>query len=197
MDESPDSTYYPKVLTVQACEEPGTFFHSSSDEAGGGVKRIAGLAFTLAAFWLINSLHFTPLLLVFGALSVAGVVFIVLRMEAVDGRYEPPVFLSWRLFPYLAWLLRSIYQASLDVVKHIWEREPQISPVVFDSFMVEQKVELFEVFYANSVTLTPGTMILDIEDKILEIHALTHGAAKSILQGGVGRQVTRLSGGRQ
>lgn len=161
------------------------------------MKRITGLALTLAAFWLINSLHFTPLLLSFGVLSVAGVVLIVLRMQQVDGKYEPPVFLSWRLFPYLAWLLRSVYEASLEVAKHIWEREPQISPVVFDSFMVEQKVELFEVFYANSVTLTPGTMILDIEDKVLEIHALTHDAAKSILRGGVARHVTHLSGGGQ
>lgn len=159
------------------------------------MKRLVGLALTLAVFWVVNSLHFTPLILAFGVLSVAGVIFIVLRMERVDGRYEPPVYLSWRLFPYLAWLIGEVYKAALDVTRHIWEREPQISPVVFDSFMVELDVELFEVFYANSVTLTPGTMILDIEDKILEIHALTHDAAKALLQGDMARHALRLSGG--
>lgn len=161
------------------------------------MKRISGLAFTLSIFWLVNSFHFTPLMLSFGALSIAGVIWIVLRMEAIDGKSEPPVFLSWRVVPFLSWLIASIYQASIEVTRHIWEREPQISPVVFDSFMLEQDQELFEVFYANSVTLTPGTMILDIEDKVLEIHALTHEAAKSLLQGEVGRQISRLSGGGQ
>ncbi|HHX83463.1 MAG TPA: cation transporter [Pseudomonadaceae bacterium] len=161
------------------------------------MKRILGLAFTLAIFWLINSLHFTPLLLSFGVLSIAGVILIVLRMERIDDKSEPPVFLSWRIFPYLTWLIVSVYKASLEVVRHIWEREPQISPVVFDSFMLEQDMELFEVFYANSVTLTPGTMILDIEDKVLEIHALTHDAAKSLLQGEVAQQISRLSRSKQ
>lgn len=161
------------------------------------MKRITGLVLTLVVFWLINSLHFTPLLLAFGVLSVASVVLIVLRMQQVDGKYEPPLFLSWRLIPFLVWLIRSVYQSSIEVAKLIWEREPKISPVVFDSFMVDQSVELFEVIYANSVTLTPGTMILDIEDKVLEIHALTKDAAKGMLRGGIGRRVRHLSGGKK
>ncbi|MEX2366563.1 MAG: Na+/H+ antiporter subunit E [Pseudohongiellaceae bacterium] len=157
------------------------------------MKRISGLALILSVFWLINSGHFTPMLLGFGVLSVAGVILINRRMEAVDGEYEPPVFLSFRLPAYLFWLLCEIIKSNIDVVKRIWQPVPDISPTVF-RVNASQKTDLCKVLYANSITMTPGTVTMDIDENTFEVHALTREGSEGVQEGEMDRRVIRLEG---
>jgi multicomponent Na+:H+ antiporter subunit E len=161
------------------------------------MKRITILTLILSGFWLLNSGHFTPLLLGFGVLSVAGVIWLIHRTESVDGRFEYPVTLSWRLPSYLIWLMIEVIKCSSKVIQQVWERDLKPSPVVFDAFMADLETEVHEVMYASSVTLTPGTAILEIDDKILEIHALTHDAARSLLKGEMARRIRYLESGKK
>lgn len=155
------------------------------------MKQIPALALILAAFWLINSGHLEPFLLGLGALSVAGIIFVTKRMERVDGLYESPVILSLRLPGYLLWLFWEIVKSNLHVIRRIWQREPDISPVVFN-VKVSQKSEVCKVLYANSITMTPGTITLDIDGDEFEVHALTREAAEGVMDGEMDRRVTRL-----
>jgi len=157
------------------------------------VKRIVGLILILSVFWLINSGYFKPLLLGFGALSVAGVLLITRRMERVDGTLVPIVMMSIRLPVYLLWLLWEIIKSNLDVIRYIWQRNPAISPVVF-RVKSSQKSDVGRVMYANSITLTPGTVTLDIQDDMFEVHALTRTGAAGVEQGDMDRRVTWLEG---
>lgn len=159
------------------------------------MKRTLILILILAAFWLLNSGHFTPLLLIFGAGSIAGVIWLVYRTEEIDGRFEYPIALSWRLPLYLAWLLGEVTKCCIAVIRQVWSPTLQPDPVVFDAFMADLETEVHEVLYASSVTLTPGTAILEIDDKILEIHALTHAAARSLLTGEMARRIRYLESG--
>jgi len=156
------------------------------------MKRILSLVLILAVFWIINSGYFEPLLLGFGIFSVAGVTLLVLRMDKIDHVMQLPVFLSWRIIPYLLWLLKETALANIDVVKHIWEPTPKISPVIFDTFTLEEKTEFTKVLYANSISITPGTVILDIVENVLEIHALTLDTARGLLSGKMGKRVSIL-----
>ena len=95
------------------------------------MKRITGLALVLAIFWIINSGHFDGLLLGLGLVSLVLVIVITRRMQTVDGEYEPPVLLSFRLPLYMLWLAWEIIKSNIDVVRRIWQPSPDISPTVF------------------------------------------------------------------
>jgi multicomponent Na+:H+ antiporter subunit E len=152
-----------------------------------------GLAIILAIFWLINSGHFTFLLLSLGLLSVIGVLLIVRHMEKVDGKFEPSVILSVSLPIYLFWLLWEIIKSNIDVVIKVWKGEESISPVVF-KVTASQTTDSCRVLYANSITMTPGTITLNIRDNTIEVHALSREAAEGLKNGEMDRRVSRLEG---
>ena len=55
-----------------------------------------------------------------------------------------------------------------------------------------QETELGQVIYANSITLTPGTVTIDIDKDIIIVHALTLKAAEDLESGDMDRRVTAL-----
>ena len=114
------------------------------------------------------------------------------RMEVVDHEC-PPVHFSTRAPFYFLWLSWEIIKANIDVVRRIWQRSPDISPTVF-TVKASQQSDVGKVIYANSITMTPGTVTLDVQDNTFEVHALTRESAESLQQGRMDRQVKRLEG---
>ena len=155
------------------------------------MKRITGLALVLAIFWIINSGHFDGLLLGLGLVSLVLVIVITRRMQTVDGEYEPPVLLSFRLPLYMLWLAWEIIKSNIDVVRRIWQPSPDISPTVF-KVTASQKTDVCKVLYANSITMTPGTVTLDVQDNVFEVHALSRDAAEELQTGEMDRRVRAL-----
>ena len=151
------------------------------------------LTLSLAVLWLLLSGHFAePVLLVLGLASVLAVVLIVHRMDVLDHEGHP-IHLSWRGSLYWPWLLKEIVLANLDVAKAILRLGSGIKPTVF-KVRASQKSELGRVIYANSITLTPGTVTIAVEDHLLTIHALTRGAALGLETGEMDRRVCRVEG---
>lgn len=162
----------------------------NNKEKDSNVKHSVGLAFILAIFWLINSGHFQGYLLGLGLLSVAGVVIIVRHMEVTDQEHTP-VHLSKRLLFYIPWLGREVIKSNIDVVRKIWQPAINISPRVI-TVRASQKSDTGKVIYANSITMTPGTVTLDIQEDVFEVHALTREMAEDLQQGEMDRRVTRV-----
>jgi len=135
------------------------------------LARIVGLWVILFAVWLLLSGHYTPLLIGFGMGSCALTVYIAKRMDVAD-REGVPLDWGFRFLLYLPWLLKEILVANINVAKIILSPSLPISPimVVFGS---TQKTDLGRVLYANSITLTPGTITTGVDGGKLEIHALT------------------------
>ncbi len=146
------------------------------------------LGVVLYVLWLLLSGLFEPLPLALGAASVAAVVTIARRMDSVDHQGQP-VHLTWRAFFYLPWLLKEIAKANLDVAAVIVRPGLPISPSLFP-VTGGQKSELGLVIYANSITLTPGTVTVDMEEGVLSVHALTNEAAEGVKSGDMDRRVT-------
>ncbi len=156
--------------------------------------RTASLAVFLSLLWLLLSGHFyEPLLLALGAASVLLVVFITYRKEALDTEGHP-VHLIPRALVYWPWLLKEIVMANIDVAKAILRSPMAIAPTVF-TVTGSQKSELGRVIYANSITLTPGTVTIDLADDKLTIHALTRAGLEGVESGEMDRRVVRLEGG--
>ena len=83
---------------------------------------------------------------------------------------------------------------GIDVAKAILSTPMTISPTVF-TVTGTQKSELGRVVYANSITLTPGTVTIDLVDDQLTVHALTKAGLEGVESGEMDRRVTRLEAG--
>jgi len=148
------------------------------------------LSTLLSIFWLINSGHYTPLLLFFMVVSVLFVSLLCKRMDLVDGESQPlgPTF----TFPvYLLWLIKEVVVTNIAVATCVWKGNDTISPRVF-KVTADQKTDLGKVIYANSITLTPGTLSIDLEDDVITIHALNDDFASDLLTGEMNRRVCRV-----
>lgn len=154
------------------------------------MKHNIGLAALLALVWLLNSGHYDGLFFLFGAFSVILVAYISHRMDIVDHE-TAPVHLTIKLASYYAWLFKAIVLANLDVIGRIWRPHLGISP---GTAWIEtrQETDMGKVIYANSVTLTPGTVTLDIRDNKLRIHSLTAQGLESLRDGDMDRRIAKL-----
>ncbi|MEE8239910.1 MAG: Na+/H+ antiporter subunit E [Nitrospirales bacterium] len=150
------------------------------------------LGIALYLLWIVLSGYFQPLLLVLGVMSTLIVLFIALRMEVVD-RESHPVHLTLRLPLYWLWLLWEIVKSNVVVARLIWSPSLPISPSVFQ-VPTSQKSQLGQVVYANSITLTPGTVSMTLENNQVRVHALTEDIAEDLQTGTMDRRVTALEG---
>ncbi len=157
--------------------------------------RAISLGLFLFTTWILLSGHFTPLLLGLGAVSTVLVVAIALRMDVVDHEGHP-IHLTSRFAGYWAWLLVEIVKANIDVAKRIWSPALPISPTMV-RLRAGQPSELGQVIYANSITLTPGTVTVRLDNGEVLVHALAAEMAEDLAGGGMDRRVTRLEAGKQ
>ena len=129
------------------------------------------LGLSLFGFWLVLSGHYTPLILTFGVLSCTLVCVVAWRMDRVD-RYAFRLGLTLRLPGYLLWLTREIFKANVNVARIILDPRLPISPIMVP-LRARMKSDLWRMTYANSITLTPGTITTGTDGRIFRIHALT------------------------
>jgi multicomponent Na+:H+ antiporter subunit E len=147
----------------------------------------------LAVLWLLLSGYWhSVLLLSLGAASVCLAVLVARRMDIID-REGHPIHLGWRAVTYWLWLLKEIAKAARDVSKIIIQREMPIAPSVF-KVKATQKSELGQVIYANSITLTPGTVTLEVADGYLTVHAIDRPCREGLESGDMDRRVTYMAG---
>jgi len=151
------------------------------------------LAASLMLFWIMLSGDFGLLNLALGFVSVLLTVSISRRMDVVDQESQP-VQLSARLPMYWAWLALKVVKSNLEVTRRIWTPGKCISPNLV-RLKVSQETALGKVIYANSITLTPGTVTLAIEGDEILVHALSRADATALENGEMDRQVRELECG--
>jgi multicomponent Na+:H+ antiporter subunit E len=151
------------------------------------MKRVASLAVFLGLLWWLLSGQKSPLLLGFGAASVALVVWFARRMELVDHESHP-IHLSGQLVRFWAVLVREITLSNIDVIRAILSPRLPIQPH-FLRVSTRQPTDLGKVILANSITLTPGTVTVDVRGDELLVHALTEASGRAVEEGHLDRAV--------
>ena len=129
------------------------------------------LALVLACVWVLLSGILSPLLLGFGLASSLAVAWLAARADRRDGEPVPFALRLGRLAHYLLWLAWEIVKANVDVARRILSPGLPIAPAV-RWLPASQRSELARVIYADSITLTPGTLSIDLRDEWVEVHAL-------------------------
>jgi multicomponent Na+:H+ antiporter subunit E len=156
----------------------------------GNVRWWLQMAPFLVAFWLLLSGHVEPLLLALGAFSVALVCWLFWRTGLTR-----PVGATGRvivLLPgYFLWLATEVLVSAVAVVRTVWSPRPTLVPTVAATSSVDLP-ELLQVVYANSITLTPGTLSLDVGEEYIEVHSLDPAGVKDLHDGAMLRRVRRL-----
>jgi multicomponent Na+:H+ antiporter subunit E len=160
-----------------------------SERPSNNLRRLA-VFLILFAFWLLLSGHFDLFHLSLGLLCSLLVAFVShdLLIENISGLKR--LRKTWRFVLYVPWLIYQIVVANLHVAYLI------LNPKVIDPRIVRFKTRLKSQFsmvtLGNSITLTPGTITMDIIDGEFVVHALSKKVADDILSGEMERRVAHV-----
>ncbi len=135
---------------------------------------------------------FTPLMLTFGLASCILAALITSKLQIVDSS-ERPLLIFVRMISYAPWLAWEVVKSNIDVARRIWQKDMPISPTIV-TVKATQKTALGLVIHANSITMTPGTLAIDVEPGEIEVHALSSESIADLQNGNMDKRVSRLEG---
>ena len=150
------------------------------------------LFLVLFGFWLLMSGYYTPLILSLGVISCVLCVYLTIKGKFLDNETLPIYFFP-RLIQYTLWLIKEILKSNIQTAKVIIMKSEE--PELF-SVKATQKTNEGKVTYANSITLTPGTVTTQIKNDIFEVHALTKDFGDDVRSSEMDKMVTWLEKGK-
>ena len=157
------------------------------------VTRMLVLLIPLVAAWLLWSGIYKPLLLGLGLFSCLLTIYIKYRMEYFETE-DFALRFGRRLIGYWAWLAKEVVRSSLDVARIVLTPSLPISPEVV-KIKASCTHPVDQATLANSITLTPGTLALDVYEGEITVHALTQAGAEELRRGEMDRRVAALREG--
>ena len=144
----------------------------------------------LLSLWLLMSGHYTFLITSLGVISCLFCVYLAKRANLIDDEGLPLFFLP-RLLNYLLWLFKEIFKSNIDTAKAIITGD--INPEIF-IVKSSQNTDVAKVTYANSITLTPGTVTIQINKDKFEVHALNSDFGNDVRSNVMDKKVKWLEG---
>ncbi len=154
--------------------------------------RYLSLAVFLFAFWLALSGHYSPALIAVGAGCAVVCLLAAIRMRVADAEGHP-IELFRGTVTYYPWLSVEIAKSGWAVSKVILHPSLPISPTM-TTVRASQKSPAAVATYANSITLTPGTITVGVRGMEFMVHSLTNDGALDLEGGAMDRRICRFEG---
>lgn len=153
----------------------------------------------LFAFWLILSGHFDAKYISIGVLSAGLVTFLTNDLfhsalcygERGETKTRLVFLQLWRFLAYLPWLLSRIIMANIQVAYLVLHPKMPIEPVLF-LFQTKMRKGIAQVTLANSITLTPGTVTVNLENGKYIIHTLKPPLARELAEAKMQNKVAAI-----
>lgn len=155
-----------------------------------------GLVF---GFWLILSGKADPPYLVIGVACSALVVALTpdrpLLVSRTHPRFGVPLvrIAPLALLRYALWLLWQVIEANLHVARLVLDPRMPVTPRLL-RFRVRFESRVSQVVLAHSITLTPGTVTVDLQDGEFLVHALVPRSADALVSARMQRGVAAAFG---
>lgn len=170
---------------------------SDSHRRPRDIRSLAILVLFLVVLWLIFSGKFDALHLGYGVISII-LVTVMCRglLTGPSDRPENEVFprINWlRALAYPWWLLLQIMISNLQVAALIVNPRLPAAPLLLE-FRSGLQSDLARLTLGNSITLTPGTLTLRVEDDVFLVHALRPSLASGLLDGSMQHMVAAVFG---
>lgn len=146
----------------------------------------------LLIFWLALSARLDPLFVVLGVLSAALVTWLSMGLlEGVLGQADQtPRLHLWHLLTYLVWLVARIPPAGFQVALVVLDPRRTARPGVV-RFRTRLASPTARTMLANSITVVPGTMTIEVTDDVFVVHAFTPAAAEDLATGAMQNRIAR------
>lgn len=128
------------------------------------------LSIVMAATWLVLSGYFIGMILTFGLISIGLVVWMTRRLAILDEETVPYLNIL-KTCKYYIWLFIEIVKANIQVVKAVVRPNSEISPTLV-KIPLRSNVDIAQTMFANSITLTPGTVSVDVKEDHILVHSL-------------------------
>ena len=130
--------------------------------------------------WIIFNGQITTEILIFGVVIAAAVFWFVCKFMDYSLKKELKMYRSIGFFLwYFLVLLKEIVVANVDVIKRVYTVEETMEPVIV-KFKVNLKSDMTRVILANSITLTPGTITVALEENEYTVHCLDESLAEGL-----------------
>ncbi len=137
--------------------------------------------FIMAPFWILLSGIFDAFHLISGLICCLIVAFLSNDL-LVTRKSQKKLLKSFRLIRYIPWELWQIVLANIDVAYRVLHPKMPIDPRIIE-FETTLRGEFSQVTLANSITLTPGTITIEVDPergKFL-VHAIAKEPADALL----------------
>jgi len=135
----------------------------------------------MMGFWILLSGKFDLFHLTLGVISSALVSFLSADLFIYDSKGQNQLATGRRFLLYLPWLFYQIVLSTLHVT--FLALHPKMKELVdptIVTFKTKLKTDIAKVALANSITLTPGTITIRIEDQVFYVHAISRKAAAGL-----------------
>lgn len=153
-------------------------------------SRLFRVVLTMVLFavaWLLWSGMYKPLLLTLGLLSVLATTMLAWQMRYFKKRAFALRF-SFGIVRYWGWLFIEVVKSSIQVLREVLKPTIEVKPVLL-CIPRDQRSEFQTMMLGNSITLTPGTITLDVDEDRILVHALTEAGAVDLQGGEMERRV--------
>ena len=136
---------------------------------GNPRRQLFSLWLTLLLIWLVANDSLAPEIVLVGAVVAAllAVLFAPFARVYADIRWTPRVLLN--AFAFLGVFVWELVLANLNVARLVFSPRIDIRPGIVE-IKTRLKSPLGRMVLANAITLTPGTLVVDIRDDSLFIH---------------------------
>jgi multicomponent Na+:H+ antiporter subunit E len=128
------------------------------------------LSIVMAVTWLVLSGYFIGMILTFGLISIGLVVWMTRRLAILDDETVPYLNIV-KTCKYYIWLFIEIVKANIQVVKAVVSPNSEISPTLV-KIPLRSNIHIAQTMFANSITLTPGTVSVDVKEDHILVHSL-------------------------
>ncbi len=155
--------------------------------------RYIGTFTILFALWILFSGRLDSLHLVSGVIS--SLIVTSIMAPVMFPAFSPARIVKFviRFLAYLPWLTGKIFMANIDIVYRVLHPKLPINPRTI-TFSADLKTDIGKLVLGNSITLTPGTITMNIKGAKFTVHAISDESAKSLLDGDMRKRVEELEG---
>ena len=150
-------------------------------------------ALIMFAFWIFLSGKFSFILLLSGIISSLLVSYMSNDLLIGNGDIKLGFIRTIRFIRFLPWLLWQIVLANIDLALRTLHPKMPINPILIN-IKNNLKSDLGMVILANSITLTPGTVTIDVNENEFLVHVISEKAAQSLISGEMQARVKEIEG---
>ena len=172
---------------------------NNNNIVGSSLVHKLSMFVVLFGFWMVLSGRTETKFIVYGLLTAAVTTWVTYPLLLVPNKEGSKKYFVFgvsipKFIMYFFWLMWQLVLANIDVLLATTAQELDIDPKVV-RFYFRADNPMASVVLANSITLTPGTVTINVtDDGLYEIHALTKGAAAGVLDGSMQKKVAALYG---